>query len=174
MKTSELLSKLHPVVRLYMEANGVRVMTSSDAAGWDGRSNDFRGLAVYDALRDLIIVKDHLEDYLLNCSILHEIIHSTGHRTRLDRKSIALVEQGIPHYAIPLYGGNIHQEEQTAQWGAHLLMLQHNLFVKESLEYTEGYIKHWDSGNDNYIADAQKAVDYLNNLAIKKHNQKIA
>ncbi len=87
-------------------------------------------------------------------TMFHELIHWTGHTSRLDRKQS--VNQKENDYAF---------EELVAEMGAAFLCARFNFTA--SLRHS-GYISHWleNLGNDNRFvfraaAQAQKAVDYL-------------
>lgn len=95
-------------------------------------------------------------------ALFHELVHSTGHASRLNRKEI--VERtgfGSARYSA---------EELTAEIGASFLKSQAGIPIEE-LENSTAYIKHWleQLKNDKRFivyasAQAQKAADYIMNI----------
>ena len=95
-------------------------------------------------------------------TLFHELVHSTGHSERLNRKEL-LESQGIrsEKYAI---------EELTAEIGASYLK-SHTSIPIEQLENNAAYIQHWlgHLKNDKRFiiyasSQAQKATDYILNV----------
>lgn len=89
-------------------------------------------------------------------TLFHELIHSTGHQSRLDRKS--LTERDMENYSI---------EELTAEIGACYLMSLTGIadaMIPNSAVYIESWLKHLKNDR-KYIfiaaSQAQKAVDYI-------------
>lgn len=64
-------------------------------------------------------------------TLLHEMVHSTGHKSRLDR---GLFGQGVDAYA---------QEELVAEMGAAFLCGLHGITRQEVTQNHEAYIAHW-------------------------------
>lgn len=90
-------------------------------------------------------------------SFFHEMVHSTGHETRLDRN---LQDRGKESYA---------KEELIAEYGAAMLMSKTG--SAEGFENLAAYLKHWwhvigENPKDLLSAagKATKAVDYIINL----------
>lgn len=92
--------------------------------------------------------------------LFHEMIHSTGHESRLMRKGIM-----EPH----LFGSaEYSKEELIAEMGAGYLNNLTGILNEELLENSTAYIKHWitEFKNDKHLlikaaTQAQKAVDYI-------------
>lgn len=107
----------------------------------------------YSLTDDVIYIPDiknfiSTEEYY--CSMFHEMIHSTAHKNRLDRK--------ISSYA---------REELVAEIGAAMLCSISNIGFK-TIDNSVAYIQYWVDNitDDNkmivYAANkAQKAVDYI-------------
>lgn len=95
-------------------------------------------------------------------ALFHELVHSTGHESRLNRKEI--VERN--RFGSEQYSA----EELTAEIGASFLKSQAGIPIEE-LENSAAYIKHWleQLKNDKRFivyasAQAQKAADYIMNV----------
>lgn len=94
--------------------------------------------------------------------LFHELIHSTGHESRLNRSSITKNPQfGSKNYAL---------EELIAEIGANYLSNLANIQNNVCFDQSVSYINHWKSVIQNQpnaflIASqrAQKAVQYIQN-----------
>ena len=94
--------------------------------------------------------------------LFHELIHSTGHSSRLNRPEIQ---------ETAAFGSNTYsQEELTAEIGASFLNCQAGILNTLTFEDSAAYIQGWLQRlrNDNKFifqasAKAQKAVDYILN-----------
>ncbi|WP_020527075.1 ArdC family protein [Flexithrix dorotheae] len=101
-------------------------------------------------------------DYTLYLSILyHEIVHASGHASRLDRKAIS---GGNTTFASEIYS----KEELLAEMGACFLCghvgIQNQQTLEDSAAYIQGWLDVLKSDNKLLIeaaAQAQKAVDYI-------------
>jgi len=95
-------------------------------------------------------------------SIFHELIHSTGHETRLNRKDSKGNGFGDEKYS---------KEELVAEIGASFLCATcgiENKTIDNSAAYIQGWLKRLNNDSTLIIsasAQAQKAVDYI--LGIK-------
>lgn len=96
-------------------------------------------------------------------TLFHELVHSTGHPKRLNRKSIAeMAEFGSEPYSM---------EELIAELGACYLISSaglENTDLKSSTAYIAGWLKKLE-GDKRFIVFAsgfaQKAADYILNVA---------
>lgn len=94
-------------------------------------------------------------------TLFHELIHSTGHHSRLSRKNIIEMSE---------FGGDAYsQEELTAEIGA--CYLQSYTGINEEYEQSAAYIAGWLGklkGDKRFIyiaaAQAQAAADFILNL----------
>ena len=94
--------------------------------------------------------------------LYHELIHSTGHSSRLDRIGVS-----DPHqFASEEYS----KEELIAEMGAGYLNNYTGILDENLLENSVAYIQHWlqEVRNDKHLlieaaSKAQKAVDYILN-----------
>ncbi|MFA6924899.1 MAG: ArdC-like ssDNA-binding domain-containing protein [Bacteroidales bacterium] len=125
--------------------------------------------AYYNRLSDYVNVPkietfNKSEDYY--GTIFHELVHSTGHGERLNRKEL-LESKGMrtDKYAI---------EELTAEMGASYLKSYANIPI-EQLENNASYIQGWLERlkNDKKFivyasSQAQKATDYILNISPEK------
>lgn len=121
----------------------------------------YSGSAYYNPQNDVINVppmKDFkkVEEYY--CTMFHEMIHSTGHKSRLARKGI----EEIAAFGSETYS----KEELIAEMGAAMLCAQAK--IDNTLENSAAYIQSWLRvlKNDKRLvvlaaAQAQKAVDYI-------------
>ena len=130
--------------------------------------------AYYDPKKDIINMPKQgsfasLESYY--CTLFHELIHSTGHQTRLNRKGI--VEE--INYASILYS----MEELIAEIGACYLNSVAGIIDKE-FDNSVAYIKGWIEAlrNDKRLivfasGQAQRAVDYILNVQSKQKPEEV-
>lgn len=88
----------------------------------------------------------------------HEMIHSTGHKSRLDR------QMGTAHFGSKDYG----QEELVAEIGSSILCNKQHIDSASLIENSVGYIQNWLQAlkNDTNMifksaAAAEKAVDFI-------------
>jgi antirestriction protein ArdC len=121
--------------------------------------------AYYDAEKDYINLPrqgsfSSSEAYY--CTLFHELVHSTGHPSRLNRKEIAEPSG----YASPMYS----IEELTAEIGACYLNSVAGIVNKE-FDNSVAYIKGWIDLLRNYkrlivyaSGQAQRATDYILNV----------
>ena len=119
--------------------------------------------AFYTPLRDLIQMPPRdsfrsAESYAT--TLAHEAIHSTGHKSRLDRKAVAgrVSRFGSADYS---------QEELVAECGAAMLANECGILDQE-IEQSAAYIKGWLKAlqNDKKLvvvaaAQAEKACNYI-------------
>ncbi|WP_128896673.1 ArdC family protein [Longirhabdus pacifica] len=118
----------------------------------------FSSQADYDLDNDIIIIppKEQFKDIEKYYSTLfHELIHSTGHENRLNRKLSSSF--GSEEYS---------KEELIAEMGA--AMLCQTVGINNTLEHNAAYIQGWLTKlkNDKWLvikaaSQAQKAVDYI-------------
>jgi len=93
-------------------------------------------------------------------SIFHELVHSTGHETRLNRKDFKHNGFGSEKYS---------KEELVAEIGASFLCALcgiENKTINNSAAYIQGWLKRLNNDKTLIIsasAQAQKAVDYILN-----------
>ena len=93
-------------------------------------------------------------------TLFHELVHSTGHETRLARKnSMEQIESGSEKYG---------HEELVAEMGAAFLAGAAGIDGSEGLEQSAAYVQHWlKAVKDDpralvmAAAQAQKAADYI-------------
>jgi len=91
-------------------------------------------------------------------TLMHELAHSTGHESRLDRKAGMETMNGLHAYS---------REELVAEFAAAMLMAQCGMH-DETRDNSAAYVAHWSTylnDNPNVIfeaaADAQKAVNAI-------------
>lgn len=97
-------------------------------------------------------------------TLFHELTHSTGHASRLNREGITKLNPfGSPGYS---------KEELIAEMGASFLCAHTGINVPPVTENSAAYLHGWLSalkGDTKLIfraaAEAQKAVDYLTNTS---------
>ena len=121
--------------------------------------------AFYDPTEDSItipLMEQYSNEADYYSTAFHEIVHSTGHKSRFDRigKSSALKHRD--EYA---------KEELVAEIGAAALCHTCNIETPEAFENSAAYIQNWLEvlKNDNRLivqasSKAQKAVDYILNI----------
>lgn len=117
--------------------------------------------AYYNPLKDFINMprqSSFTNDDAYYATLFHELVHSTGHMTRLNRKDlIQMSEFGIEQYS---------HEELVAEIGS--CYLQSYVGITEQFEQSTAYIRGWLNvlqSNTRFIFSAstaaQKAVDYI-------------
>lgn len=101
--------------------------------------------------------------------LFHELTHSTGHKSRLDRKGVTELTGFGTH--------NYSKEELVAEFGAAMLS-GHSGIENETIENNAAYIQNWLKAlkNDKRLvvmaaAAAQKATDYILD---RKFDKKVA
>jgi antirestriction protein ArdC len=122
--------------------------------------------AWYNPRRDVLNMPElsqfsQAEEYY--CTLFHELTHSTGHVTRLNREGIAgSIKPGSEEYA---------REELIAEMGASFLCAHTGIDVESvttnSAAYLAGWLKRLQDDNKLVLkaaAGAQKAADYLLNV----------
>jgi antirestriction protein ArdC len=131
----------------------------------------YSGSAYYNPQNDVINVppmKDFkkVEEYY--CTMFHEMIHSTGHKSRLARKGI----EEIAAFGSETYS----KEELIAEMGAAMLCAQAK--IDNTLENSAAYIQSWLRAlkNDKRLvvlaaAQAQKAADYILGIETQYDNE---
>ena len=128
--------------------------------------------AYYNPLQDFVNMprqKSFKTDDAYYSTLFHELIHSTGHHSRLERPTlIEMSEFGSDTYSL---------EELTAEIGT--CYLQSLTGTESQFENSAGYIQGWLAKLKNdrrfiYTAAgaAQKAVDYMLNVQIETDESK--
>ena len=100
----------------------------------------------------------------------HELTHSTGHESRLNRKTLtALAGFGSNDYSL---------EELVAEIGCTMLLSECNLYNRIEQRQSAGYVKSWISRFKEKpallwqsAAKAQKAVDWILGVKFEKENK---
>jgi antirestriction protein ArdC len=126
--------------------------------------------AYYDPLRDFVNMPKQTsfkteEGY--HTTLFHELIHSTGHRSRLDRKDVVeMHEFGSEPYS---------HEELVAEIGA--CYLNSHVGIESQFEHNTAYIQGWLKRLQNdrkfifsAARHAQKATDFILNIHIDKES----
>lgn len=122
--------------------------------------------AWYSPARDLVNIP---EKALFNsteehyCTLFHELAHSTGHASRLNRKELVASDG---------FGGELYsKEELTAEFAAAFLCAVGGIQQQSTLINSAAYIQGWlQSLKDDKTlivkaaAQAQKAADYILNM----------
>jgi antirestriction protein ArdC len=99
-------------------------------------------------------------------TLFHELTHSTGHESRLNRKGIVELNSFGSH--------EYSKEELVAEMGAAYLCAQSGIVestIQNSAAYISGWLKRLRNDNKFVVqaaAQAQKAADFILN---RKHNQ---
>src|SRR5207248_10783292 len=103
-------------------------------------------------------------------TIFHELIHSTGHVSRLNRKGINKSGEG--------FGSLTYSEEElVAEVGASFLNAKAGI-VGQTIENSTSYSSHWLAALKNEkrmiilaAGQAQKAADYILNVQTSKDSE---
>jgi len=134
--------------------------------------NDYvRPAAYYDLTNDEITlpkIDQFFKQAEYYSTVFHEVVHSTGHKKRLDRP---FGVKGTKKYA---------QEELTAEIGACALLAHLGLSTGDSLANNASYIKFWRDkiAEDNSLivvaaGRAQKAVERILNIKSETTETKV-
>lgn len=99
-------------------------------------------------------------------TLFHELVHSTGHESRLNRKELT---------ASALFGDeNYSKEELIAEMGSAMLCAIAGVDTEDSFKNSAAYIQSWLKAlrNDSTLvvraaSQAQKAVDYIRGIQYK-------
>ena len=95
-------------------------------------------------------------------TLFHEIVHSTGHKSRLNRPGMENIEFGSETYS---------KEELIAEMGAAFLCAYSGIeqaTIHNSTAYIQNWLEHLKNDKKLVIQaaqKAQKAVDYIYNPA---------
>lgn len=131
----------------------------------------YSGSAYYKPKTDVINVPPmpdfkKVEEYY--CTMFHEMIHSTGHKSRLCRKGI----EEVAAFGSETYS----KEELIAEMGAAMLCAQAR--IDNTIENSAAYIQSWLRAlkSDKRLvvlaaAQAQKAVDYILGVETPQDNE---
>ena len=121
-----------------------------------------KGRAYYSPSKDIVNLpelKQFKSSEAYYATAFHELVHSTGHKKRLDRKEVTEIDF--------FDGGNYSREELVAEFGASFLC-GHAGIEKDTIENAASYIKGWLQklkGDSKAViiaaAQAQKAADYI-------------
>jgi len=118
--------------------------------------------AFYRPSQDLVVVP-HIKDFNspeeYYSTLFHELVHSTGHPSRLDREGITgTIKFGSAKYS---------REELIAEVGASMLC-GHSGFVQKTLDNSASYIQSWINalkGDSRLVVQAssraQKACEHI-------------
>lgn len=96
-------------------------------------------------------------------TVAHEIIHSTGHKSRLNREGVAEMKQGDLH--------QYSYEELVAELGSLFLCTELGLSTEDSKEQSAAYLASWAKvlkSNPDYLwkaaAESSKAVEFVQSI----------
>lgn len=127
-----------------------------------------RNRACYSPVKDQITLPKKYTSKSRGWAVVaHEIIHSTGHKDRLDRDGVARFKNWGDHqYSF---------EELVAELGSIFLCSSLGLTNEESQEQSAAYISHWASKLQDQpdmiwkaATEASKAVEYVMKVATEK------
>lgn len=128
------------------------------------------GRASYNKALDVVTcppMKDFTNISEFYSTLFHELVHSTGHEDRLNRKDLT---------ASALFGDeNYSKEELTAEMGAAMLCAIAGVDTEDSFENSAAYIQSWLKAlqDDSTMvvraaSQAQKAVDYIQGIKFQQ------
>ena len=119
--------------------------------------------AYYSPSRDTVVVPmkeqyQHINEYY--STTFHELVHSTGHKNRLNRlETTAVASFGSETYS---------KEELVAEIGSATILSALEIETKRTFTNSIAYIQNWLNvlKNDNHFiisasSQAEKAVDYI-------------
>ena len=117
----------------------------------------------YNPVKDMVYMphrNDYQNDGHFYATLYHELVHSTGHASRLKRDDF--------HAPQSFRSESYSFEELMAELGTSFLLSHFNLYNEDLLDNSASYIKGWLSvfKSDNKVlfkaaSEAQKAFDYI-------------
>ena len=117
----------------------------------------------YNPVKDMVYMphrNDYQNDGHFYATLYHELVHSTGHASRLKRDDF--------HAPQSFRSESYSFEELVAELGTSFLLSHFNLYNEDLLDNSASYIKGWLSvfKSDNKVlfkaaSEAQKAFDYI-------------
>ncbi len=143
----------------YVACSGVSMIITPSNEAYYRRKSDTITIPVMEQYSDV-------SEYY--STAFHEMIHSTGHESRLNRLKNASFTHNTNDYA---------KEELVAEIGAAALCHQSNIATPESFENSVAYIQSWLNAlkNDKSLivkasSQAEKAINYIKNNEITGGN----
>lgn len=151
LKEVEPIEAAETIKESYKEREHIRIIeTITNGAG-------------YDPVMDYIQVpcrKQYTDANEFYSTLFHEMVHSTGHKTRLDR----LTSEDNLHFGSETYS----KEELCAELGSAMLLNQIGIETPQTFKNSAGYIQGWLQRlrNDNKFivsaaSKAEKAVNFI-------------
>mgnify|MGYP001486741957 CR=1 FL=1 len=151
LKEVESIEAAEKIKESYKEREHIRIIeTITNGAG-------------YDPVMDYIQVpcrKQYTDANEFYSTLFHEMVHSTGHKTRLDR----LTSEDNLHFGSETYS----KEELCAELGSAMLLNQIGIETPQTFKNSAGYIQGWLQRlrNDNKFivsaaSKAEKAVNFI-------------
>jgi antirestriction protein ArdC len=103
------------------------------------------------------------------CTLFHELVHSTGHKSRLNRDTMSEMSE---------FGAELYSEEELiAEFGA-MYLCSHGKILTAEIANSAAYINGWLTklrGDKQFIVtatvQAQKAVEYI--LKVKEDSEEL-
>ena len=131
--------------------------------------------AFYSPHQDCIVVP-RLDQYMDAAeyygTMFHEMVHSTGHKSRLDR-----LETGV---AAAFGGTEYSKEELVAESGSAMILGRTGIETSDTIRNNAGYIQSWLAllkNDSKFIVSAarkaEKAVEYIYNGKTEKENKNV-
>lgn len=140
-----LIEKLNVKVFYYSELTQNNIAINYPECTWDG---------FYCTAKDYIGIKDEPRDEI-NAVLMHELIHLTGSKYRLNRNSVS-------NFSSKITEKDAQTEEITAYLGMFKLASHFNFELEEYANIVWEYIKKLDKADHNKAdIDSDRAVDYL-------------
>lgn len=124
-------------------------------------------LGWYCPVRDTVAVNIHNlvnSRTCINNVMAHELIHATGHHTRVNRGHVGMQSACGYSEIVPLLPSEQDSEEVVAQYGAKLLLKHLGIESKGIEEDTVKYLKKYGRDNgptDSEALEAVQAVKYI-------------
>ena len=151
LKEIEPIEAAETIKESYKEREHIRIIeTITNGAG-------------YDPVMDYIQVpcrKQYTDANEFYSTLFHEMVHSTGHKTRLDR----LTSEDNLHFGSETYS----KEELCAELGSAMLLNQIGIETPQTFKNSAAYVQNWLQvlRNDNKFivsaaSKAEKAVNFI-------------
>ena len=152
LKEVEPIEAAEKIKESYKEREHIRIIeTITNGAG-------------YDPVMDYIQVpcrKQYTDANEFYSTLFHEMVHSTGHKTRLDR----LTSEDNLHFGSEVYS----KEELCAELGSAMILNKIGIETPQTFKNSAGYIQNWlhaiKSHDNKFIVSAaskaKKAVNFI-------------
>lgn len=141
---------------------GARVMGYADAMR-EGKNIGFIAFmsgGFFDPVNDFVAINESFLDSHLDYVVLHELVHWSGHSSRLARQS--MVNSETPEGRLHISPNDYETEEMTAQWGMYFLAVHLGFDENATALERDRYNVHFvNADQEKAKQDGLTAANYL-------------